>query len=140
MKLHRFGVLGFVVLVLAALFNLAALYTAERSFDDLQETLSGIRRSQQAQNLVERLYRLLVDAETAQRGYLLTGDRTYLTPYQDAVHQSSPLIADNPVQVAQLATVTSLLKARFAQIEQSVAMKRDSDENAIREFIASGAG
>src|SRR4051812_6124056 len=127
MKFHRFGVLGLVVLSLAALFNLAALYMAERSFVDEQETLGAIRRSQQAHNLIEQIRRLAADAEAGQRAFLLTQDRTFLAPYQDAVRQSSSrvqqlreLVRDNPVQVAQLATVTSLLQARLAQIDKSV--------------------
>jgi CHASE3 domain sensor protein len=35
--------------------------------------------------LYERLLSLLKDAETGQRGYILTGDSIYLAPYQAAV-------------------------------------------------------
>lgn len=147
MKLHRFWLLGFIVLLLAVLFNMAALYTAERSFVDLRDTAGSVRRTQLAQNLIERLYRLTVDAETGQRGYLLTGDRTYLVPYHDALLQSKQqleevreLVQDNPVQMAQLATVTSLLNARFAQVEESLALKRDGDDDAVRAFMSSKKG
>src|SRR5690242_15561057 len=34
---------------------------------------------------IERSLSVLVDAETGQSGYLLTGDETYLEPYRDAV-------------------------------------------------------
>src|SRR5689334_16372634 len=46
---------------------------------------------------------LLSDAETGQRGYVITGDESYLTPYTSAVanidshlDSLSNLIADNP--------------------------------------------
>lgn len=147
MGINRFGVLGFVVLLLAGLFNLAALYTADRSFVDLQETVGTIRRTQDAENLIERLYRLVVDSETGQRGFLLTGDRNYLTAYREAVLQSPrelqalhDLVQDNPVQVAQLATVNSLLTTRLGQIEQSIALKRENDESAMQQLVTSGQG
>jgi signal transduction histidine kinase len=147
MKRHRPGLIGFVVLLLAALFNLAALYTAERSFVDLRDAAGSVRRTQLAQNLIERLYRLVVDAETGQRGYFLTGDQTYLVPYHDAVQQNKQhlaelfeLVRDNRVQLAQLATVRSLLDARLAQIEESLALKRSGDNEGVQAFMASKKG
>ncbi len=145
MGIQQFGLLGFVVLLLSGLFNLAALYTAERSFVDLQESVGTIRRSQDAENLIEKLYRLVVDSETGQRGYLLTGDRNYLTAYREAALQSPrelqelhDMVRDNPVQLAQLATVNSLLTTRFAQIDQSVTRKRENSEAPIQDVISSG--
>ncbi len=147
MKVYRYGLLGFLVLIVAALFNLAALYTAERSFVALRETAGWVRQTQVAQNLVEHLYRLVVDAETGQRGYLLTGDRTYLEPYTDALEQSAAqlkelrdLTRDNPVQVAQLVTVESLLRTRFAQIEDSLAQKREQGDESVRGLLLSSQG
>ena len=78
---EKLGLLGFVVLTLAALFNVAALYTAERSFTELRDTAAWVRHTLMTQNLIEHLYRLIVDAETGSRGYLLTQDNTYLAPY-----------------------------------------------------------
>ncbi len=69
MNFSRFGVLGFIVLMLAALFNVAALYTAERSFRELRDTAAWVSHTLVAQNLIEHLYRLVVDAETGQRGF-----------------------------------------------------------------------
>ena len=34
------------------------------------------------------LFSIIQDAETGQRGYLLTGEARYLEPYQDAVEQT----------------------------------------------------
>src|SRR4029078_1400273 len=105
------------------------------------------RRTQLAQNLIERLYRLVVDAETGQRGYLLTGDQNYLVPYHDAVQQNKQqlaelfeLVRDNRVQLAQLATVRSLLDARLAQIEESLALKHRGDSEGVQAFMASKKG
>ena len=147
MKGSRFGPIGFVVLLLAALLNVAVLYTAERSFVELREAAGSARRTELAQSLIERLYRLVVDAETGQLRYLLTGDQTYLAPYHDAQLQSTQqqaelqqLTQDDPVQQAQLATVTSLLNARFAQIDETLVLKREADDNAVREFMASKKG
>src|SRR5205823_6186508 len=73
--------------------------------------------------------------------------RTYLAPYQDALPRSKQhleelheLVQDNPVQLAQLATVTSLFDARFAQIEESLKLRREGDSEGIQAFMASKKG
>jgi signal transduction histidine kinase len=144
---ERFGLLGFVVLALAALFNVAALYTAERSFTELRDTAAWVRHTLVTQNLIEHLYRLVVDAETGQRGFLLTQDNTYLAPYVDAKSQIqgklkelSEVVADNPVQRAQLATVSQLLDTRMSQLEESLAVKRSAGDDALREFLLTHQG
>ena len=54
---------------------------------------------------IERVSTLLVDSETGVRGYLLTGDRTWLAPYQAAqatlpteLTKLAALVADNPIE------------------------------------------
>ena len=81
MNSQRLWVLGIVVLVLAAIVNVGALNVAEQGFIDLRETAGWVRHTQRAQNLIEHILRLAVDAETAQRGYLMTGRDTQLERY-----------------------------------------------------------
>jgi signal transduction histidine kinase len=147
MNFPRFGLFGFVVLTLVALMNVAALYTAETSFAKLRDAAMWVRHTQNAQNLIEHVYRKVVDAETGQRGYLLTQDATYLSPYLDArveipndLQQLAELTGDNPVQVAQIATVRKLLDSRFAQMEESLVFKRDGRDDALRDFLLSHRG
>jgi signal transduction histidine kinase len=143
----RFGLFGFAVLSLAALLNVASLYTAERSFAELRDAAMWVRHTQNAERLIEHIYRKAVDAETGQRGFLLTQDSTYLPPYVDArvelpkdLEALRELTQDNPVQAAQLVTVKSLLDTRFTQMERSLALKRDRDDEALREFLRSHQG
>ena len=88
-----------------------------------------------------------MDAETSHRGFLLTLDATYLQPYSDArlaiprdLEELGGLTQDDPVQVAQLATVRKLLESRFAQMDESVALKRDQSDDALRAFLLSHEG
>jgi signal transduction histidine kinase len=147
MKFSRFGLFGFLVLMLAAALNVAALYTAERRFAELRDAGDWVSHTQDAENLIAHIYRKAVDAETGQRGFLLTQDETYLNPYLDArveipkdLEKLGELTRDNPVQVAQFATVAKLIATRFAQMERSLKLKRDRDEDSIREFLISHEG
>jgi signal transduction histidine kinase len=147
MHSSRFGPFGFVVLALAALLNVAALYTAESSFAALRDAVLWVRHTEDAGKRIEHVYRRAVDAETGQRGFLLTLDTTYLQPYADArlaiprdLDELGRLTEGNPVQVAQLATVRKLLESRFAQMEESLALKRDRGDDALRAFLVSHEG
>src|SRR6185436_16840794 len=80
----RFGAFGIGVLVLAAVLNIATLYMAQAGFQAVGDAESWVRHTQDAENLIERIYRRVVDADTGQRGYLLTQDAVYLPPYIEA--------------------------------------------------------
>ena len=147
MNLPRFGLFGILVLTLAAGLNIAALYTAERRFAELRDAGDWVNHTQDAANVIARIYRRTVDAETGQRGFLLTQDATYLNPYVEArgevpkdLDALGTLTNDNPVQVAQLATVRKLTDTRFAQMERSLALKRDGDDEASRQLLSSPEG
>src|SRR5262245_44907073 len=147
MNLPRFGLVGILVLLLAAALNIAALYTAERRFAELRNAGDWVKHTQDAANLIARIYRRAVDAETGQRGFLLTQDETYLNPYVEArvdvpkdLEALSKLTSDNPVQVAQFATVRKLIDTRFAQMERSLKLKRDGDDEAFRQYLNSPEG
>jgi signal transduction histidine kinase len=147
MNLPRFGLFGIFVLTLAAVLNIAALYMAERRFAELRDAGNWVNHTQDAANLIARIYRRAVDAETGQRGFLLTQDETYLTPYAEArtelpkdLDALGRLTSDNPVQVAQFATIRKLIDARFAQMERSLKLKREGDEEAFRQMMTSPEG
>jgi signal transduction histidine kinase len=72
------------VLLLSAALVAAVLISAEWSYRVARDTLAGSSQRSAARNDTEKVIRRLVDAESAQRGYLLTGRKTYLVPYRDA--------------------------------------------------------
>ena len=139
MTFSRFGLSGFVVLMLAALLNVAVLYTAERGFAEFRDAASRVSHTQEAETLIARIYRKVVDAETGHRGFLLTADPTNLAPYADArsdlpgeLDGLAELTRDNPVQVAQLATVRRLLDSRFEQMAEALAQRPERSGEPIR--------
>ena len=52
------------------------------------ERLTGqVQHTYEVKTQLSSVLRLLLDAETGQRGYLLTGDPLYLQPYQEAASE-----------------------------------------------------
>src|SRR5438477_6385548 len=79
------------------------------STSQLIKTNLSVAHSYEVLTNLDTLLSLLKDAETGQRGYLLTGEDSYLQPYRDAianlngtVEQLRELTADNPNQQRRL--------------------------------------
>lgn len=69
----------------------------------------------------------LKDAETNQRGYLITGDQRYLEPYTNIVQELDgkistlqQLTADNSDQQQRLARLEPLIETRVAQMQKTI--------------------
>src|SRR5579883_2846007 len=60
----------------------------------VQERAQRVQHAQAVQTDLESLLNTLDEAETGQRGYLLTGDPHYLAPYTSAEHEISQDLAD----------------------------------------------
>lgn len=69
----------------------------------------------------------LDDAETGQRGYLLSGDSRYLDPYEKALTRLTQLrttlavsISDNTVQVERVRRLNGLIDEKLADLQRSI--------------------
>lgn len=87
------------------------------------------------------------DAETGQRGYLLTGRTDYLPPYRDALGHIADLqsyllrlTADNPGQQTRLNGLTPLLRRKLDELAQTVALRRDVGFDAAVAVVQSNLG
>ena len=87
----------------------------------------------------------LVDAEAAERGFLLTGETAYLTPYTGAdadvrrnLAQVKFLTRDNLVQQQRLASLEPLVTARLDALDRVIRARQDSGASSgYRAFRAS---
>jgi signal transduction histidine kinase len=89
----------------------------------------------------------LQDAETAQRGYLLTADPAYLQPYNEA-HDRLPilkdqlrsLVADNAAQRQRVADLTQAIDTKMAELDLTVAMAREGRADAAIARLKTNVG
>src|SRR6266545_7621739 len=73
-----FAKLGYLALLLAAVFNLGALWVTETSYDRVRSLADAVLDAQRRTSAIERIALHLVNAETGLRGYVITGDESYL--------------------------------------------------------------
>lgn len=96
---------------------------------------------------LDGLLSVLQDAETGQRGFLLTGNNAYLEPYNTALAEVSPrldqiatLTRDNPVQQARLAPLRGRIAAKLAELQETIDLRRSSGREAAAAIVESGRG
>jgi len=84
----------------------------------------------------------LQDAETGQRGYLLTGDLAYLVPYEQAKRVLPTFLARlrNARDSAALAELDRAATAKLAELDQSVALFREAGLDAALAVVRGGEG
>ncbi|KAM3100566.1 response regulator [Phormidesmis sp. 146-35] len=96
---------------------------------------------------LQEILSLIKDAETGQRGFLLTGEPRYLEPYNAAVKNIDQkiqdlrrLTADNPSQQSNLDRLEPQITTRLDQLQESVQLRQSQQAEAAIKFIRSGRG
>jgi signal transduction histidine kinase/DNA-binding response OmpR family regulator/CHASE3 domain sensor protein len=84
----------------------------------------------------------LKDAETGQRGYLLTGDKDFLEPYTGAKQQAIRLLdefqaetMDNPFQQRNIKKLREIIEGRLQILEHTVGIKNQGGKVSVAELI-----
>jgi methyl-accepting chemotaxis protein len=113
----------------------------------LNESTEQRSHSYQVLQQAELVAKSLVDAETGQRGYLLTGVDRYLEPYNNAVreidtviNQLGALTIDNPRQQARLATLKPQVRAKLDELAETIAVRRDQGQAAAVAIVQTDRG
>lgn len=134
------------LLVAAAIIALegAVSYT---STERLVQTEYWVGHTHQVRRELADLIRELVDAETGQRGYVITGDDAYLAPYRAALSEIEASLesvrqdtADNPDQQRRLDRLRPLVDARLALLARIIGVRRSGGADAAREALVEGEG
>lgn len=106
------------------------------SYYNTTHLLSTARWVEHTHEVLERLNSLLhhvTEAESAQRGYLITGNEVFLEPYEASLpdirrnlEQLAPLTSDNATQAERLGRLEPLVAARLSLLRELIALRRQS--------------
>ncbi|WET03715.1 CHASE3 domain-containing protein [Flavobacterium sp. YJ01] len=113
-----------VIFVIAVFILLFLSSIAYKHNQDLNESSKLVMHTYEINIQLERLMSAIKDAETGQRGYIITRNARFLTPYiysRDKVNTSfitlKKLTADNPQQQENLQKLFKLITLRFVSFE-----------------------
>lgn len=115
-----------------ALFTLA--YIGVLSYRSILRSRDDVQWVTHTHTVLEDLDHLLIvalDAETGQRGFIITGDDSYLQPYRDSaetirrdVQELRQTTSDNSTQQHNLDRLEPLLAARLAELRDRIALRK----------------
>lgn len=136
-----------VSLLLAALAALALVGINEAGYRQSSRALADINEAQQVRGTLNQILQSMLDAETGQRGYLLTGEASYRQPYDMAVKQVDGhlanlrrLYADRPTELTQMAELSKHVLRKIAEMDMSVRLRQDGKEDAWKFVITTDVG
>ncbi len=95
---------------------------------------------------LEQLESVLKDAETGQRGFIITGDENYLLPFNQATERlpadleklrKYPSVVITPEEVAK---VTALIQQKMAELNSTIAVRRSRGFEATLPLVQAGSG
>lgn len=144
-KSNTIRVLGVAVFFgLTLFFLLVIVYSSRQSRATLNQTLHLIDREQQTRNFILLIRQYTIAAETAERGFLITGEEQYLEPYESALSLRAQRMAsleeyaqDIPEIGEILPDLKSLIQARDGELEAAIALRRannfDETVQAVRD-------
>ncbi len=143
-KLSRGLIISIGLVAGALVMNAGLTYWNTRH---LVEDDRMVAHSHEVLDALEQLISTLKDAETGQRGYLITGEPRYLDPYNDAfatirdrIAHLERLTADNPGQRARLVDLERHIAAKLDELKQTVDLRRDRGSDAARRIVLTDRG
>jgi CheY-like chemotaxis protein/CHASE3 domain sensor protein len=135
---------GFVIAITAVV--LIALMSAS-SLQARSSTSALVTHTLQVLEHVEGLLSTLKDAETGQRGFLLTGSESYLGPYSAAkaavpgeLATLRTLTEDNPQQQQRLDRLQQLVTEKMAEVDETVELGRVGDTAGALAIVRTDRG
>ncbi|MBO9649067.1 MAG: CHASE3 domain-containing protein [Variovorax sp.] len=134
-------------LTLATLAALVLVGINEAGYRQSRQALEEVSDAQRARVVLNLMLQNILDAETGQRGYLLTGEPRYREPYDAAVKQVDGhlaalqlLYANRPNQVAQLNQLAKHVSKKLAEMDMSVRLRQSGNEDAWKFVITTDVG
>ncbi len=135
---------GFVLAILAMMLIGIVTYV---SLQSRTESRQKVAHTLEILSSLQSLQGFVIDAETSQRGYMLTGDESYLLPYSQASssvplesRRLQQLTSDNPEQLARLDALTALIDSKFAELDRTIELRRAGQVQEALALVRSDGG
>ncbi|HTW65567.1 MAG TPA: CHASE3 domain-containing protein [Bryobacteraceae bacterium] len=112
-----------------------------------QRSAPQVQHSRQLLQQIEDVLASIRDAESGQRGFVLTGNPAYLDSYNTAVaalpSQTNDLrlaVADEPTQRARVMVLENLVSRNLAELKETIALRQSQGFNAALAVVETNRG
>jgi PAS domain S-box-containing protein len=134
------GLLTALLVLAVGAISYWALLRAGHSFEEVMHTSEVLLEQQ-------KLLGGLADVETAARGYAMTGDRTFLSPFEAArvavpasIARLRQLTTDHPIQGTRLDTLESVARQQVELNRQIIRFRDSAGFQLASDMIKTGQG
>jgi methyl-accepting chemotaxis protein len=134
-----FGMAGALLLLIALL--------GYRSTQHLIENERWVAHTQEVRRQLAQLRVLLVDAETAERGYVITGNEAFLEPYTQAalnlpkvLTEVAGLTTDNASQQRRLQQISSVIRKSLDVLQRGISERKTAGVASAAATITASEG
>jgi methyl-accepting chemotaxis protein len=138
---------------IALVFGLCLIMLAVLGVSSLRSTSALLRTSYAVSHANKTLFdfsellSMLKDAETGQRGFILTGEESFLEPYRSAMgsldvemQQARELLSGSPTQKERLERLEPLVRTKLAEMQDTIELRRTRGLDAAATAVARGKG
>lgn len=136
-----------IIVLLTAIFLGGTLWVSYSSVDNLDKNQEWVTHTHEVVNSVKDVLASLVDAETGQRGYIITGNESYLEPYYSAVKdlasrvkKAKELTQDNPEQQADFHKLELAVQTRLDELTKNLKLRKEGGFEAASHSIGENRG
>lgn len=136
-----------VGLLAVILFFFGSGYVTYSNIETLKKNTAMVTHTHEVMMGLTSLISFVKDAETGQRGYVLTGQDSYLEPYNTAkrripieLEKIQNLTRDNLEQQERIINVRSLTNEKMNELEQTIQLRRVKGLEAARAVVETDLG
>jgi len=131
----------------ALVFFILSGHNAFRNTMSLKNGAEEVEKTYVVMSTIRNVLSLVKDAETGQRGYLITGDERYLQPYDVAragieaeMAKMRELVRGRSTQMDLFRQVEPQVAAKLTEMEETIALRRDQGFDAARAVVLTDRG
>ncbi len=136
-----------ISLSLVVIFFVASGVVSFRNARFLMDDVLRVAHTHEVITALDSVGALMKDAESGQRGYVITGDVRYLEPYTraqsgiaDHITKAETLVQDNSEQLSQFPPLRAHVAAKFSEMEETISLRRTIGYEAARDLVGTDRG
>jgi signal transduction histidine kinase len=138
--------LPYILLFVLAMMLLIA-YVSYRNTRALEEAVKWEKHTRDVLLRLDETMISMLDIETGMRGFFITGDETYLQPFEDSkpvvsldIADLRQLTSDNPDEQKRLDELEAIANSRIENAAKNIEIKRSGDPAAIKAAYSTPQG
>jgi signal transduction histidine kinase len=131
---------GFGVLIITMIGILAVEFV---NLQQVHSTGSDVAKTYSIKVATQRLLMVLVDAETGERGYIITSDPKFLDPYNGVGDEASQALStiraltrDSAEQQADLQRLSTAVRRKVDELDEAIRKRREAGFDAAQAQVA----